>query len=211
MDQQLIDWVAFCEGREDFDKSHFYTLFFEGEAENGYRSEDELRTIFQFFPHSDELLKRMKSILPNGKSVETIPDIKSYLIENTRQDLLQKKIVLELEKEDELIELVQKPIKYVSDIAEVSDSHLSSSPDADLYSIIGDFFINITPTDKKTNALEEAFYGFTTNYNLVRYLLRPLIDTDINLDYYYHLWKVGGDYSVTEDGIIVSKHKPEKS
>ncbi len=204
MDEQLIDWIEFCEKRKTFDKSHFYTLFFEGKAENGRRSEEELKTIFQYFPHTDELLLRMNNFT-NGEDAQ-ITDYRNYIIENTSKDLDQKRIILKEEDEEELFELIQKPIKYVEDINRVVDNRLNNWPDAEIHSVVSDFFIEKTPADDLTNALEEAFYGFTHNYELTRYLMYPLIDTDLNLDYYFNIWKVGGDYSVTENGVIVSKH-----
>ena len=204
MDEQLIDWIDFCEKRKTFDKSHFYTLFFEGEADNGRRSEEELKTIFQYFPHANELLLRMNNF--TSEEDYQVTDYKDYIIENTSKDLAQKRIILEEEEEEELIKLIQKPIKFVKDINEIIDNRINNWPDAELYSVVNDFFIEIKPVDDLTNALGEAFYGFTHNYDLTRYLMSPLIDTELNLDYYFNIWKVGGDYSITENGVIVSKH-----
>ena len=210
MDQQLAEWVDFCQGRRNFDDSHFYTLFFEGEGENGRRSEEELKIIFQELPKGQALFQIAFKELTSQISDDFPSDIESYLIENTRNDLIQKKPIIEQEGEQKIIELLAGKIMVIDDMERVEESRAASWVDAQIDAIVGDYCTYHLEFDSPSIfALKEAYYGFFTDLNMVRYLLSPLVKPPINFEFYYNLWKVGGDYSVTEDGIIVSRYLPD--
>jgi len=40
---------------------------------------------------------------------------------------------------------------------------------------------------------------------MVWYLGSPLLKTKIDFDNYYNIWKLGGEYVITEDVILVSR------
>ncbi|MBW9276214.1 MAG: hypothetical protein K1563_21265 [Candidatus Thiodiazotropha sp. (ex. Lucinisca nassula)] len=216
MSSLLEEWRDFCEGREDFDVSHFYTLF---HADPSVLSKDQLKEIFFYFPNSEELLSRMANILEvkfltKGGSGSRSPDVETNdkLISLAVDDLMQKRVICDKQGNAELCAIIDraKPI-YIDDVNKVHELLQADGPNIWLNEIVGDYIESNVPTDKKVIALFEAFYGLTTDYDLVWYVGMPLINCeDISLVNYFNLWKAGGEYVLTEDNLLVTRSTETK-
>lgn len=204
MDKQLIEWINFCEGKVDFDISHFYTLFFEGDADNGYRSDVELDAIFKYFRNSEDLKLRLRNTTQTI-DLEEPDDMATFLIDSTFKDVQEKKKFID---DEELLKFLAKPVNYIDDIESVRKSQITDWQYEEYMALVGDTISELKySTEKKVYALFEAFYGLTTDYNMVWYLGRPLLKTTVNLDHYFDLWRFGGRYCISSDGILVSRYR----
>lgn len=66
MKNLLSDWSAFCEGVAMFDKSHFLGLL------KAHHSNEELRKIFSYFPHAEELADRAANVISYATTEESL-------------------------------------------------------------------------------------------------------------------------------------------
>ena len=210
MGNLLNDWQGFCEARKSFDVDHFYTLF---HADSSVLTDEQLKAIFVYFPHSEELASRMAGILKVKFSIREGNDYGSSCAENKDKlisfavaDLMQKRVICDKLGNAELCNIIDRVSPVYSDNIDEGHKLLQvDGPNAWLSELVGDYIQSNVPTDKKVLALFEAFYGLTTDYDLVWYAVRPLIDCDdINLDNYFYLWELGGEYVLTDDNLIVS-------
>lgn len=197
MNKIVFEWCEFCEGKQHFDKSHFYTLFWED------ISEQDLKTIFQYFPKSNELFEIMNDYLfgEGEKKLES----QELLLELASNDVLQKKLLIQ-----DNIGLVKKienvKVEYTDDFRIVEESR-GESPYVDFFDALNDKVLeNWIIEDKKAFALYEAFYGLTKYYEMVWYLFQPLININVSFKYYYKLSKLGGIYSFVDNKLMVSKY-----
>lgn len=118
----------------------------------------------------------------------------------------KEKSVLFIENEIEV--LLNKPVKYVEDTEIILNAKLKKWQHEEYIDVIDDYVFDcLLSNEIKFHALFEAFYGLTNNFQLVWYLGSPLIHTDVNFDNYFDILKVGGEYAVTENGIIFSIYK----
>lgn len=198
MNEIINDWINFCEGREKFDKSHFYTLFWEGITQT------DLEHIFKYFPHSIALINQTRDYL-FGKKEEILESaIKDVLINLVIKDLNQKKSVIN--ENSDLVDLLERlEIEFTHDYNKVIQLK-NSSPYIDFFDSLNDKLSdNWIIEDKKAFALYEAFYGLTKNYEMVWYLFNPLFKIEINCEFYYKLSTLGGVYSFSNDKVLVSK------
>jgi hypothetical protein len=213
MNSLLDNWQDFCEGKKDFDVCHFYTLF---HADPTVLTEDQLKKIFCYFSHSDQLVDRMLSIYDVKFSNSEESALKSSgevsndkLISLAVDDLMQKRVICEKLGNVELCNIIDKAKpKYTSDINRVHDLLQADVPMAWLNELVGDYMDSQVPNEKKVYALFEAFYGLTTDYDLVWYAGSPLINGGgICLDYYFNLWKAGGEYVLTHDELLITRFR----
>lgn len=200
MSLDLNDWIDYNNGIKDFDKSHFYTLFMDNN--NGKTIVDEeLQIVFQNMPNSIKLAERLKEYYAVRRQNNVI-NTEEFLKETVREDIEQKKIAI---NDKELLSILNKKIEFVKDYNKVEEAQLEEWH-SEFIMLISDYTIDLRISkDKRIYALFEAFYGLTHNYQLVWYLGSPLLNTEINFDNYLDIWSVGGEYAVTENGIIVSK------
>ncbi len=197
MDLKLDDWIDYCESKKDFDKSHFYSFFLRNDNKKGF-SDYEYQKIFKYFTNKDELIRRLKEYFSKENYINQIDDLKDFLILSTRKDIEEKKQVLD---DDELLKILDKKIYFLEDFNEFSEYQLDEW-NGEYISLLGDSFRKTRSNEEY--ALFEAYYGLTNNIQLVWYLGSPLLGIELNFDYYFDIWKVGGDYAVTEDCIYVS-------
>lgn len=190
MDKLFQDWINLCEGKKSFDKSHFFSLF-QADDNGDFFSEEELRKILDYFDEKDELFLRLNNYFNNQK--EETEDIKDFLIHKMESDLLEKRKLI---TDAELLTIIDQPIEFVDGISFVFNAQQSSWMHHEIISEI-EYSMLAAKTLKtpEVYALFEAFYGLSQNYNLVWYLGKPLLDIDINVDNYFDIWKMGGEYA----------------
>lgn len=201
MKQIITDWCAFCEGKVSFDKSHFYTLFWE------VVNQGDLNIIFKYFPNSDKLFDITNDYL-FGKT-ERVSEllIDKILIELALNDINQKKQLLKINSDlSRMLDDIK--VEFIYDDILVQDLR-NSSPYLDFFDTIGDIFQEKwIIEDKKTYALYEAFYGLTKSYEIVWCLFKPLLLIDISLEYYTQFTSLGGVYSFLNNKLLVSRKIP---
>lgn len=194
----IIDWCQFCEGKNSFDKSHFYTLFWEDISQN------DLKEIFKYFPNPDRLFLFTNEYLFGKTRRVSESVINKMLIELALGDLNEKKNLID--SNSNLSSMLNDiKVEFINDNLFVETSR-NNIPYVDFFDAISDKLMDSwIIEDKKTFALYEAFYGLTKNYEMVWYLFKPLLSIDINLEYYFQFTSLGGIYSFIENKLIVSK------
>ncbi|MBF7093176.1 hypothetical protein IUY40_16715 [Flavobacterium sp. ALJ2] len=187
------DWCKFCEGEETYDKSYFYTLFWQDQF-----SKDELYEIFKYFPNSNELLDLMFDYIYDCNIIEDKST--SYLMQLVKNDISEKTSL-----SDNLKYIKNYPVEFVDDYNFVKNK-IDSEEYYKYYDEVSDVLADRwIIEDKKTFALYEAFYGLTKSYEIVWYLFSPLISTKINYKYYVDIMMLGGVYTIYNNKILVSK------
>ncbi|MEP2990748.1 MAG: hypothetical protein ABJL11_17670 [Parasphingorhabdus sp.] len=200
MEQLLQEWCDYCEGRQEFDTGDFYTLFHDD------ISDDHIKTALSYFPNKDDLYVRVKKVRDvNYRTAESSKISQSNLIDLAQKDLQEKRAACVAENDDEVVAAIDiaKP-RFVEDDEALftAKSGIDSNYQSSVAYYLGAKRIS---HDKTYHALFEAFYGLTNTYEIAWYLGAPLIDTDINLDYYFDLWSAGGDYALTETELLVTR------
>mgnify|MGYP000897659961 CR=1 FL=1 len=198
MNELLKDWMAFCEGKEKFDKSHFYTLFYEDIGEN------MLVEIFKYFPNADKLVAITTDYL-FGKTEKVEEDkIENTLIELSVKDIAEKKKLLA--NTPILQHTIEKAVAEFTPDCKMVEKLRSAPPYSDFFDAIRDELSDRwIIEDKKAFALHEAFYGLTTSYELVWYLFSPLFSVSVNFEYYNKFTALGGVYSFSQSTLLVSR------
>jgi|GEM_PF-4346342 len=201
MNQYLKEWCYFCEGKKDFDQSHFSQLFHE------CRTEAELKVIFSYFPASAALFDKAKLVryfYPDNfisKSEINFEPLLSVAL----ADIQQKRKACVDFGEDELVDIIDNVTPVLVNKSELFEKARNEEwPHGEFLSVLAGYFLSKRNGDeKKYYSLFEAFYGFTTSFHIQWYLGSPLFDTDIDLDNYIKLWKYGCDYVLTEKELLV--------
>jgi hypothetical protein len=198
MKEIISDWCEFCEGRKAFDKSHFYTLFWEDITQS------DLRIIFKYFPKADKLFELTYDYLFG--ETQRVPEalLNETLIELALNDINQKKYLLHTNSD--LFRMVDSiKVEFVDD--DILVQNLSKkSPYLDFFDAISDTLLDSwIVEDKKTYALYEAFYGLTKSYEIVWGLFSPLFSMNISFQYYIQFTSFGGVYCFLDNKLLVSK------
>lgn len=201
MNSLIRDWIEFCENRKEFDKTHFYSLFWEDIESN------DLKTIFRFFPNSDDLFHRTNDYL-FGENLDLLKNLngntKEQITELAFKDVIEKRnLVSDNKTLKKLLENLQ--LEFIQDY-ELVVNKKAEHPYCDFFD---ELEFQLTErwllTDKKAFALYEAFYGLSKSYEMTWYLYRPLINTEIEFKNYYDLSRLGGAYSFLGSKLIVSR------
>lgn len=194
MRQILRDWCDYCENKTDFDKSHFYTLFWD-DSEKEKLIPNDLEIIFSYFDQRDELIKIMRDYLFTKESNDK-------LMENKEIHLLIKEDIGEKIKLSKRLNFITSYEVSLCNIEEVEKSR-NEEEFLRFYDEISDIVLdNWKIENKKTNALYEALYGLTNDYEMVWYLFSPLLKLDVIFSNYYELKKNNVVYSIYGKKII---------
>lgn len=199
MNQIVNDWEKFCEGRESFDKSHFYTLFWEGITRS------DLDLIFKYFPKSHELVERTNDYLfGKREEVSNETTISEASIKLAIHDINEKKSIIG--SNSHLLRVTQQfKVEFIEDFESISRLK-TLPPNIEFFDAINDVLSeNWIIEDRKAFALHEAFYGLTNDYEMVWYLFSPLYKTNVDFSNYYKLTVLGGIYAITDNQILVSQ------
>ncbi len=188
----INDWLQICKGKEEFDSSHFYTLF-----HNNY-SLKELKIIFKPFKRKEEMIER----LIKYKNPQTLTN-NSEILELVKIDIIEKKKFCLYMKDYELLNLMTDiDYEFVS-FEKFKTLTFEDLPQIWLMELIGDtlrYNIENTPIN---NGIIEAFYGLTTNNNLVWYLSEPLLHSRFNPNPYFEIWRKSGDYILANNKVFI--------
>ena len=205
MDSIFQDWVNFCEGRADFDKGDFLTLFHED------IDEQDLNAALSYFPNSGQIAQRIhavKAVYPVNRTTWIVDP--EMALQIALDDLSERRKAVERWQYDKLLSVIEKAKpRFVSDERIFKEARFNGW-NGDLVCTVGDYadecWLDHT---RQYYALFEAFYGMTSTYQIQWYLGQPLMKTDVNFGRYFDLWKAGGDYALTEDELIVFQKPPD--
>ncbi|MDX8355186.1 hypothetical protein [Cognatiyoonia sp. IB215182] len=198
----LDDWVEFCEGKRDFDKSHFLPLF------HGSLNDDDLREIYQFFPQADLLSERMKRFQAAKKARKErsiVPVSSSQIMDLAAADMSAKSSILAELGEEELARFAgeNKP-SLTTDRNAFDYVACSDWPNGEKHVVVGDYVDEqMLLPNKQGFALFEALYGAANSYDIQYFLAAPLIKSDVDFVPYFELWSAGSDVALAEDSILV--------
>ncbi len=200
------DWVEFCEGKRDFDKSHFLTLF------HGSLTDEDLRAIYQFFPQADLLGERMERFQAAKKArteKSIVPVSNSQILNLAASDMRAKSSILAELGEEELARLASENKPSLTTDRNAFDNVARSDwPNGEKHVVIGDYVDEqMLLPNKQGFALFEALYGAANSYDLQYFLAAPLIKSDVDFGSYFQLWSAGTDVALAEDNILVFTDK----
>ena len=196
------DWVKFCEGKRDVDKSHFLTLFHDA------LTDEDLRAIYQFFPQADLLGERMKRFQAAKKARaerSIVPVSNSQIMNFAIADMRAKSSILAELGEEELARFASenKPSLTTDRIAFDTVAR-SDWPNGEKHVVVGDYVDEqMLLPNKQGYALFEALYGAANSYDLQYFLAAPLIKSNVDFGSYFELWSAGSDVALAEDNILV--------
>ncbi len=199
MNSLLQDWIDHCEGKKEFDKSHFFSLF-----TMDFKDTD-VEKMFSFFPESANLVERFRRLRSGGNLRNRAYLVPSSEYSGTENELTESLSLhlLELQKyckANELDELYEacatQKFAYISDKAAFDKMYESTGHEsAELHEEVGDYITGKFKLDDRVRyILPEAAYGLVANYDLVYYLCEPVINIDFTFDHYFKFWKLGGAY-----------------
>lgn len=205
MGNLLSDWCAFCKGESGFDKSHFLGLL------KAHNSNEDLRTIFGYFPFAENLMGRAASVIESGRSegsLYLLPKIEAdqyTLVRLGSEWLKTQEKICEALGASEMTEICRS-----AEVLFVDQQRLESELEQDiphywLFDEVGDAIraSKISDSDQ-IYALFESLCGLAADYYLAWYIAQPLFAFDIDLESYYRFWCAGGKCALTENGFLVS-------
>jgi len=199
MIEKVEDWIKFCEGALNVDKSYFFTLFM-GEEVIGFIDE-----IFAPFPNADQLKGLICDYLRFDEC--GFVDCQNQVCELVKSDVEGKLLAcVELNEISLKSKIEGAKIKIIGDSIDIPTLQAVEPAHINFLDALG-FYVesNYLLKDEKTYALFESFYGLTNDYQLCYYLGAPLIDSDIKFDAYYKLLRLGYSYVIAGSEILVGK------
>lgn len=197
--QEMEDWCRFCEGKEEFDTYHFSRMFMEMYLEPlTEKDKADLHTVFGYVPNSSRALEKMLRL--DGCA----PDkSESEIIETVRADLAQMRRVI---KSEHLLRAMDSPIVMATGEEELCKSWQGSINDEYRGEVLN-YVLDHFGTDKKVDALHEAFYGLASNMHLQHALTANLLNLDVSFDHYFELYRIGVDYALEERRVVVMNYR----
>lgn len=207
----LTDWIEYCEGRGEFDRSHFYCLLMDDPPP----TDAFLEAVLRYFPARAELKRRIKLVKHPNLLVENIDRGDAghdRLRTHLRQYLLELAKVCEAAGEADIAEQMLSARMVYCDDRELVDAKSASldEPQCELIEVVGDH-LGRRSADRHARdyALSEAFYGMTSSFELCWYLNAPLRGHQYDFEPYVRFWALGGLYVWTADGILITSRKSD--
>lgn len=202
----LEDWCDYCDGKSDFDESHFSTILMGVFVANLTPEVDAFLKRFAS-PFSQDLYVSLTRICEVGPADrELLPWI--------RRDITSKLALLDEENqvERESIEwlLTNDRFRFTDDVSSLPEIAIASANFDAIYFAESDYVIEHSEKDPRLYALSEALYHIATNYALAHSIMNPLVNGGIDLSNYLEVYLRGGDYVLADDSIVVWQYVPEK-
>lgn len=205
----LEDWDDACCERSDIDKSYFLSLI------KDFSSPDDLRKIFDHFPHAEELTERTLSALATGNLLNSL-----YLTPNhTKKEVATLEAAknwldaqgqfFKSHKNYEFFNICESVKIERADLSELKKYRLLDTPSKWFFDYISDEVrASRIVKSRKVYYLHEALYGLAADYYMTYYIMQPLIDLDIDFEPYFNFWKLGGTGVITEKNYFVAVTGP---
>lgn len=203
--ESIDQWHRYCADTTSVDKSDLYTLLFEDPKLN----DAQLNEIFQYYDCRDELIERFKLVCDcrHGRTKKdvVVADVEAAV----REDLLLKyRYCLASDScadyEADLANLSAIHIK-TAELKLVGSKEFQASTQDVLYEVFSEIISSQLPDNKILGyyGLSEALYGATQDNNLVNYVLAPFAESVFNYAPYIDVLKMGADYILTNDALLV--------
>lgn len=194
MKELVKDWIQFCEEKKSFNTGYFYSLFMDN------LSQDELVYIYNFFPNSERLILKLKKYMLQDFNISINPEVKIELLEiMIRLDFEDRKKVFE---EMNKISFYDKiAFKYIEDSKEIINLQYNDVLSQEFHDYIN---YKTILEDDKTDALYEALYGLTTDFDYRLYLFEPLLKVDYTGENLFQFKRLGGVYTIQDNTVLYS-------
>jgi hypothetical protein len=186
------DWKNMCAGVVKFDSSHFYALLHE---ENG---PIEIQEIFSQLDESEELNKRYQRFKSPKKTATN-----EVVLSLVKRDIEEKTKLCHILGDNELLAYLSNTKYSFIDNVQFKKLSREDIPSAWLMEFIGDHMIANHKRSDKVNGILEAYFGLTTDYNLVWFLAKPLYNVKFNPDYFFDVWNHSANYLVGHKEIYI--------
>ena len=200
MSNKLIqDWGEFCNGRGDFDAHHFDTLFMTE------HDRDELEEIFSHFPNSMELVANVEEFWNIGPKLSA-EERQIRITKLAASDIAEKAVIIKMEGELELARLINIAEYQFVDCQLFYDVFRENETVALFMDTLSDHVIyELLPRERNTMALLGILYGLAGSLELRWSIIAPLFkQSDFKFRSFLELWKLGGHYAITENGILLT-------
>lgn len=195
MNQQIKDWLSFCERGTAFEDGYFLTLF------NEQITVTELSEIYKSFPNASRLIDKMKKFLFEKPPIFNTND----------QKILELEKLLKLDWEDRnlILKEIERTygLEFNNNLKFVEHKEIVNSLALDdiWFQAFHDFMrVQKISTDRKMYELYNALYGLTYDFDFQLYLYEPLLKTNYSGEYIFQFKRLGGVYAFTKDGIVFS-------
>ena len=196
----LNDWCDLCDGSREFE-SHYFDTILMGAFLGGLT------------PEVDSFLKRFTKPFapPLYNNLIRIAEEKTLdrdIVPWVKRDLDEKLKVLESYAETaaearELVRLIRaENYSFMHNESEFLNIKHDSENHYVMVCMVSDFEIDAY-TDRRFYALSEVLYHIATSVEVENSIMPPLLDIPVDLSHYFEIYLRGGDYALTDNGILV--------
>jgi hypothetical protein len=198
--EQIQGWLDYCQGKLD-EPPYIGNIFMEMFSERlSEHNKEDLNRFFSVVPNSERVLQRML-LLDENMSSKTNDQI-SVIV---RDDLNEMKKIIR--SPSIMTAMMEFPIAFTID-DDFYDKARNSKTYSQYYYELANYFSPIVGgADPIKKIVCQAFYGVAFNVNLENALTVDLLHLDLNFDYYYELYKIGVDYVLSDDAIVVMNYR----
>lgn len=206
---EIDQWCAFCEGRDDFDRHHFSTLFMELYLQPlTDKDTRDLETIFQYFPTSSVMVEKMLRI---GRRADDRSE--GEILALVAQDLREKRAIVAAETGNAAVLAAIDGGQYLltQDEARLRAARESSVYSQFYYALATYFMRELARREQKYSALSEAFYKIASEPPLDWSLTASLLGLEPSFDHYFELYLLGVDYAIEEEAVVVMNYRAAMS
>jgi hypothetical protein len=200
MDNLIKDWKCFCQGTQQFDKSHFTFLFHEEGIINN------VNQITQFIPEQEKLTQVIKDVLSIKEVKDKVNITDEEIIFHAKNFILEQ--VSLLENLDDELRSATNDFEIIFVTSTEFEYHIDDDiPHYWFFDEFGDLIRDSKRNDDEvTFAFFEALCGIDNDYYLSWYIAAPLLEIKISLSSYYELWKNNCQILLIKDKLLILKN-----
>lgn len=199
----LGDWFDLKEGRRTIDSGRFLTLF------HADHSPVELARIFAGLPNAGELALRVqRARLARERRGAGAGDLVSeHAVELARSALASKCALLGAAGEHELVAIIARVEPTLCENEDrFQQAHRADWPNGEVVIAIADYLADQWhDVGPMRYALNEAFYGIGTDFDLAHYVKEPLLQIPMRFEPAMLLWEAGFDCALSETAFLVHR------
>lgn len=201
----LDDWHAYCQDEAEFADGHFDTLLMELLYDFGDAEQRFVASVCKHFAHG----KRLAQILCKaGAGVNGLTDrqINGRLKKHATGDIGQKLPLLKVEKQARLAKRIAKLPVLVTDYATLLAAKEESELQEEFELHVSNAIASKAEYDPWQSVLSNAvYYGFANDLRFQQIFDTYMLDALEPLCEDFELWRIGGEYVITDSEIFVSK------
>lgn len=205
LDEQLEEWLHFCEGTQEFEEYYFSTLLHDVFYEFGKPQRTYLKGVCSPFDNANEIYRFLKCLGEGGQEL-TERQTKGRMLKFTKADVGQRLSLLDprRKRQMKLKQLIESlPLTFCSSEV-LSEAREYSQVHEDFTSYAEDQLADLLALDPVQFELSEAVYNAFSDLKLQEIFNSYLADDAEPLVAAFELWLLNGDYLITEEEILVS-------